>query len=342
MRRRYTAIDLFCGCGGLSLGLRQAGFDVLAAVECDEAAVATYRMNHPAVNVVAADIRTIDTSDVRVALGVGRGELDLLAGCPPCQGYSALRTRNGGRRNRDGRNGLVREMLRFAQAFLPRAIMMENVPGLDGKAALRDLRVGLRELGYEVTVGVKNARFYCVPQRRRRLILLAGHGFQIEFAEESRKEITVRQAIAHLPRAGISGDLLHDLPERRTEEVRKRIAKIPKNGGSRVALGRAQLSCHKGFDGFKDVFGRMAWDVVAPTITGGCFNPSKGRFLHPDEDRCITLREAALLQSFPKDYRFDLSAGKQATALMIGNALPPEFIRRHAIEIKRAIKKRLG
>lgn len=340
-KKSFTAIDLFSGCGGLTEGLRQSGFNVLAAIELDPIAAITYQLNHPNVAVIKEDIVAVDSADLRQRLELKNGELDLLAGCPPCQGYSALRTRNGGKQNRDGRNALVREMLRFTVEFLPKAIMMENVPGLDGKVALRDLCRGLEDLGYEVGVEVKNAQFFGVPQRRRRLILLAGRGFHIPFAEESKEKVTVRHTIAELPPAGSSGDRLHDLPERRTAKVRNLIAKIPKDGGSRSALGReAQLNCHKDFDGFKDVYGRMAWDRVAPTITGGCFNPSKGRFLHPDENRCITMREAALLQGFPPNYKFDSSAGKQEVALMIGNALPPEFIRRHALEITKSLAAR--
>ena len=150
--------------------------------------------------------------------------------------------------------------------------------------------------------------------------------------------ITVRKAIGGLNRAGASGDELHDLPERRAKRVLQLIREIPKNGGSRADLPAArQLKCHIRQDGFHDIYGRMSWDDVAPTITSGCHNPSKGRFLHPDEDRAITLREAALLQSFPQTYRFPLSGGKEAIALMIGNALPPEFIRRHALEIRKAL-----
>ena len=109
---------------------------------------------------------------------------------------------------------------------------------------------------------------------------------------------------------------------------------IPKDGGSRLDLGRQrQLGCHRRCDGFKDVYGRMAWDDVSPTVTGGCVNPSKGRFLHPTKNRCVTLREAALLQSFPPTYRFSLRRGKFPAAQMIGNALPPEFIRRHAKQV---------
>src|SRR5690606_12010561 len=115
---------------------------------------------------------------------------------------------------------------------------------------------------------------------------------------------SVRDAIGDLPKPSVSDDPLHDPMEDRSERIAKMIALIPKDGGSRSALGkRRQLECHKRCNGFKDVYGRMAWDDVAPTITGGCVNPSKGRFLHPTQNRAITLREAALLQSFPPNYQ---------------------------------------
>jgi DNA (cytosine-5)-methyltransferase 1 len=337
--KRFTSIDLFAGCGGLTEGLRQAGFRTLAAVELDPTAADTYRLNHRRVNLLNDDIRRVDPERLRRELGLGRGELDLMAGCPPCQGFSSLRTRNGGRQNRDARNGLVREMLRFVDSFVPSAVMMENVPGLEGKSALVDFVAGLTDLGYRARVQVHDARHFGVPQRRRRLILLAGRGFDIPFASEITAQRTVRDAIGSLPRAGKSGDALHDLPENRSPKIRELISRIPRNGGSRAALGpEAQLQCHRNCEGFRDIYGRMAWNAVAPTITGGCFNPSKGRFLHPEHDRCITMREAALLQSFPLNYRFDIAAGKQAIALMIGNALPPEFIRQQALAVKKAIQ----
>jgi DNA (cytosine-5)-methyltransferase 1 len=124
----------------------------------------------------------------------------------------------------------------------------------------------------------------------------------------------------------------------RSKRVADLIRDIPKDGGSRGDLPKKrQLACHKKSDGFRDVYGRMAWDKVSPTITGGCFNPSKGRFLHPVKNRTITMREAALLQSFPRSYKFNSDIGTQAIALMIGNALPPEFIRRHALAIVEAL-----
>jgi len=339
--KKPMAIDLFSGCGGLTLGLKQAGFRVVGAVEVDPLAVKTYKSNHKRISVWQSDIRKLAASKVMRSLEIESGEIDLLAGCPPCQGFSALRTRNGARWNRDKRNNLVRDMLRFIRVFRPKAVMMENVPGLERRRPFHNLCRGLKSLGYTVKSDVKDAARYGVPQRRRRLILLAGQGFNIPFATKARRFRTVREAIGWLPKPGESGDRLHDKREKRSKKVLKLIREIPRNGGSRLDLPRErQLKCHKRCNGFKDVYGRMAWKDVAPTITGGCFNPSKGRFLHPDQNRAITMREAALLQSFPPDYRFDGSAGKQAVALMIGNALPPEFIRRHALKIWQSLKKR--
>jgi DNA (cytosine-5)-methyltransferase 1 len=154
---------------------------------------------------------------------------------------------------------------------------------------------------------------------------------RIPFGSPAKSRKTVRDTIARLPLAGSSGDKLHDITERRSARIKALIKKIPKDGGGRTDLPyKYQLDCHKRCNGFKDIYGRMAWDAVSPTITSGCFNPSKGRFLHPEEDRAITLREAALLQGFPHRYKFPITTNKSAVALMIGNALPPELIRRHA------------
>ncbi len=164
--------------------------------------------------------------------------------------------------------------------------------------------------------------------------MLAGRSGVVPFAEQTAPRKTVRDAIAALRRPGRSGDQLHDLPENRSSRIRDLIRAVPADGGGRLDLPEnLTLDCHQETTGFTDVYGRMAWDEVAPTITGGCINPSKGRFLHPVQDRAITLREAALLQSFPPSYRFALSRGKYAVAALIGNALPPRFVRAHAREV---------
>jgi DNA (cytosine-5)-methyltransferase 1 len=274
-------------------------------------------------------------------LGLAPGQLDLLAGCPPCQGFSSMRTLNGKRRIRDPQNDLLFDFMRFVHVLKPRAVMLENVPGLATNWRLKKFVRRLTGLGYHHQARILDAANFGVPQRRRRFILIATLTTKPRFAEPDEKRVTVRVAIGHLPKPGSSGDPCHDLPEQRTERVAALIRRIPKDGGSRAALGeRSQLACHRKVDGFKDVYGRMRWDDVAPTITGGCINPSKGRFLHPTQHRTVTLREAAVLQTFPRTYWFALDRGKFSTAQLIGNALPPEFIRRHAIEVKRGLRQR--
>lgn len=336
-RRKPKAFDIFCGCGGTTQGLRDAGFSVVGGIECDELAVDTYRSNHRGVKVWKVDIREMDPTDVLKQHGLKRGELDLMSGCPPCQAFSALRRLNGRRRIRDKESkDLVFEYLRFVEGLYPKVVMVENVPQLINDYRFAEVRKRLRELGYKGDPCIFNAADFGVPQRRKRMIFVASRLGPIDYAvpvtPPQRK--TVREAIGSLPQPGNMGDELHDFPELRGTKVAGLIAMIPKDGGSRVHLGEEhQLLCHLRCNGFKDVYGRMAWDDVAPTITSGCVNPSKGRFLHPDQNRAITLREAALLQSFPKDYNFALDRGKYAAALMIGNAFPPEFVRAHATKI---------
>lgn len=339
-KKILKAVDLFSGCGGLTLGLKQAGFCVVGAVEIEHLAADTYRANHPEVHLWNQDVRRLTAPQILRQLDLERGELDLLAGCPPCQGFSAMRRLNGARRVRDIRNDLVFEILRLAKGLRPKAVMLENVPGLAKNDRLARLKVELKKLGYVVNADVQDAQKYGVPQRRRRLILVAGYRMEIPFAAPTKRVKTVRQAFARLTPSIEKHDVLHNLPEVRSQKVKALIKRIPKNGGSRGDLGvKNQLECHKKCDGFHDVYGRMRWNDVAPTITGGCCNPSKGRFLHPSKNRNISLREAALLQSFPPSYYFSVEGGKFAAAQMIGNALPPEFIRRHALQIVKGLKR---
>jgi len=326
--KRPIAIDLFSGCGGLTLGLKRAGFKVIGAVDNNGLSVETYKANHPEVVVWDEDISKLSTLKIKRRLKIRKRKLDLLAGCPPCQGFSTMRTLNGYRTIKDPRNDLIREFYRFVKDFMPKAVMLENVPGLADDHRFKTFLEQMRDLGYIGNYDVLNAADYGVPQRRRRLIYLAGYKRKIELAPKTKKQKKVKDVIANLPPAGTSGDPIHDLPEKRTPRILQLISKIPKDGGSRTDLLEVdQLECHKKCTGFKDVYGRMAWDDVAPTLTSGCFNPSKGRFLHPEEDRAITMREAALLQGFPKKYKFPITKSKSDIALLIGNALPPPFIK---------------
>lgn len=330
------AVDLFSGAGGLTLGLKRAGFSVLSAIELDPLAGATFQTNHPECDLWLGDIRKIAISDFRRHLGLRPGQLHLLVGCPPCQGFSTINTRNGSRRIDDPRNNLGRNFLRFVEEFEPIAIMLENVPMLSEYQGFSAFCKRLVELGYSYEYRVLDASNYGVPQRRRRLILLAGRYGFINFAPAARKTLTVRDAISHLAPPGRGNDPLHDYHDQRTPRIDSLIKQVPLDGGGRNAFrDRKQLACHKRCDGFYDVYGRMAWDSPAPTITGGCVNPSKGRFLHPQQHRAITLREAALLQAFPQRYKFSMLRGKYRAAEIIGNALPPEFVRRHAVRLHR-------
>jgi DNA (cytosine-5)-methyltransferase 1 len=328
----YTAIDLFAGCGGLTQGLKDGGYRVIGAVELDRKARETYQLNHPDVPLVGADIREITAEEVAELCSLPPGGLDLLAGCPPCQGFSSLRSRNGLEAAPDVRNDLIEEFCRLALSLRPKLVMMENVPALARFQKFKDMIAALEKAGYLVQAQILDVSSFGVAQRRKRLILSASRVGSPRLAHAQTSRRSVRDAIASLPKVGCSGDQLHDSAAKlRSPRVQAIIEAIPRDGGSRSSLpADLSLGCHSKTSGFNDVYGRMRWDDVAPTITGGCHNPSKGRFLHPQENRPISLREAALLQGFPEKYKFKIEHGKEAIALMIGNALPPPFIAAHS------------
>ena len=343
MKRRPVkpklVVDLFSGCGGLSLGLRRAGFKVVAAIDNDPLSVATYRLNHPSTDVKDKHIDEVKPLELMEELGLAPGQLDLMAGCPPCQGFSTLRTLNGSREVEEPQNDLVFDFVRFVECFRPKALMLENVPGLLADKRADTVRGRLERMGYVCRAKVFDAARFGVPQRRRRMIMLGARGSAPAFAKMTRRR-TVSQAIRFLPPPEQSNDPAHNYDVKRAAKVLCLIRRIPKDGGSRTDLpASAQLPCHRDFDGFRDIYGRMAWRNPAPTITGGCINPSKGRFVHPEEDRAITLREAALLQGFPVSYEFDLSRGRYPVAQLIGNAFPPKFAEHFAKAIYRHLEE---
>ena len=322
MARQLLAVDLFSGCGGLTSGIRRAGFKVVSAVEIDELAVRTYKLNHDKVKVLCRDIRAVKGKDL---LSRPNARIDLVAGCPPCQGFSRVRRKNRNRSANDDRNALIDEFRRLVRSLKPKAVFLENVPGIENYQLFKSFVKALRP-EYEVVCKKVDLSDYGVPQRRKRVVLIAGRGFKVAFPEKLDRKRTVRDAIGDVEPPGRSRRRLHNYSVNRAPEVMKRIKAIPKNGGSRESLDKAlALRCHKRFRGFRDVYGRMAWKDQAPTITGGCINPSKGRFLHPMQNRAITLFEAALLQTFPRRYRFPIEAGRYPVAAMLGNALPPVF-----------------
>jgi len=337
----FTAIDLFSGGGGLTVGLKAAGFNVVGAVELDREAASTFQSNHPDTKLFIQDIRNVSGNDL-LALSPN-GTIDLLSGCPPCQGFTSLTAKY---HRDDPRNLLINEMIRLIEEIKPSAVMMENVPGLAqrGKHLFQPVLDKLSDLGYQVTVGVLQVADYGVPQFRRRLVLLAGHGFSIPMPspthsngrEDMPQWKTVRDAISHFssPISFSEAKRLGKVPSRSWHIVRdlsqQNVARLQaaKPGDSWDKIPEhLRPSCHRGgYKGFPNVYGRMEWDKVSPTITGGCTTLSRGRYGHPEEDRTISAREAATLQTFPSEYIFD-TLYMDSVCNIIGNALPCEFAR---------------
>lgn len=337
----FSAIDVFAGGGGLSVGLKRAGFRVAAAVEVDKHAFATYKANHPDVHCLKQDVTTISGTSLLTHAGLER--IDLLAGCPPCQGFTSLTTKY--KDKVDPRNALVLEMARLAEELRPRAIMLENVPGLKKKGGTlyNQLRERLEALDYRLIEGILQVADYGVPQLRRRFVLLAGCGFEIALpaATHARSPSdslapwrTVRDAIENmsepvtLNEAKAKGHV-----ERSDWHIVRKLSAANKNRIKAAKAGNSwekipdhlRPNCHReGYVGFTNVYGRMEWDRPSPTITGGCTTFSMGRFGHPEANRTISVREAALLQTFPADYRLDTPYMEYACK-MIGNALPCDF-----------------
>ena len=333
----YSAIDLFAGCGGLTVGLKRAGFRVSHAIELDKHACSTYKVNHPEVRMLQQDIRTVATPEMSDADGP-----DLVAGCPPCQGFSSLTSKW---HRRDPRNSLVGEMGRFVEDLRPRVVMMENVPGVatKGRHLLNRLIRKLERLGYSVEWGVLQVADYGVPQLRKRFVLLAGKGFRIPLPAPTHS----RDGSGGLLRWRTVGDAIRDQCEPTrydklslvggplavdwhvvrvlsAENERRLRHAVPGDGWTRIPK-RLRPACHqKPTAGFRNAYGRMRWDEPSPTITGGCVTLSKGRFGHPEAQRTISIREAALLQTFPPGYVFDCGYVEHVAA-MIGNALPCDF-----------------
>lgn len=337
---KLIAIDLFSGCGGLTEGMHQAKFKTEIAFEIDEIASKAYKLNHPKTNIITKDIRKVSVNEVKKKLN-GKA-IHLLAGCPPCQGFSSIRRLNRTTPVEDERNSLIMEYVRMVKALKPYTIMMENVPGLTQYDLFQKaIKILTEELKYNVDYKVVNVKDYGVPQSRRRLVLVGSRLGTIKVAAPLNEKKTVRQTIAHLPLPENSSDPIHKIFPTHIPSVQKRIELTPKNGGSRKDLPKQYLlKCHEDENiGFNDVYGRLRWDDYSTTITGGCLNPSKGRFLHPEQNRNISAREAAMLQSFPTNYKFPNDISKTSLALMIGNALPPKFsyyqsenIKKHLLE----------
>ena len=330
-----TAIDLFAGAGGATQGLKDAGFRVVAAVECDANAVDTFEANHPDVDMRPKDIRDVSPEKLRLRIELARFELTLLTACPPCQGFSTL----GSSSYDDERNDLVAQVWRFTREFRPAAVMVENVPGLASDVRWIRLRRQLRAVGYRVRSWIVDAADFGVPQRRRRLIAIAVSEAQAEFPDDLRDvlppslDLAAPHASDVIAQAGSIGESKDEWHRARTPTpvVLERIRAIPA-GGNHYDLPEAlQLACHRrlrrqGRTAATGPYGRIPPEGPAPTMTTRCTTISCGRFVHPTEDRGISLREAALLQTFPPDYAF--VGSYESMERQIGNAVPGETIAR--------------
>jgi len=318
-----TAVDLFAGAGGATTGLRQAGFRVTDAVELDEAAAASYALNHPAVRLQVRNIRDVPED----TLG-GGVHVDLLKSCPPCQGFSTLQKGVV----TDDRNDLVLDTFRFVRALRPKVVLLENVPGIARDWRFDRLTRQLRAAGYGVRHYLVNAEDFGVPQRRRRSILLAVRGRRSQDLPTSLEDTVSRESDCFQPTTAGQvfkatsqltsvQDPLH-VARRSSPIVRKRIEAIPP-GGTRFDLpDELVLDCHRRLLGRSAAgpYGRIRAGSAAPTMTTRCTTPSCGSFVHPTEHRGITLREAALIQTFPPDYGF--KGHYYQIERQIGNAVP--------------------
>lgn len=337
---RFTAIDAFAGAGGLSLGLRRAGFDLLMAFDNDRVAVETHRHNLDS-PVELLDATTTSSEQLMNLAGVAPGELDLLAGGPPCQGFSMQGLGVRG----DPRNELVLRYLEWIRDIRPRAFLIENVPAIKsvrGRHLLEAVSLAARAAGLEMHTAVLDASSYGVPQRRRRAFMVgvpAGTDFQWP-TQAVPRPMTVREAIGDLPSPPEDGSP-HLVVPNHFREARlsalniERIKHVPEGGGRLHLPEHLQLDCHKGGHRHLDTYGRLAWDEPAVTITARFDSFTRGRFGHPVEHRTITLREGARLQSFPDDFIFLGNRGE--VARQIGNAVPPLLGESVAGAIARAI-----
>ena len=350
------AIDLFSGCGGISCGLRAAGFEVLAGADIAPKYIATFQHNFPSAKVITTDLAAQDPMDVLGAVGVQRGELDLLAGGPPCQGFS----KNVPRKFRfleQEQNTQVLTYLKYVESWLPRFVLMENVAEMKNgfeQAYSEEVIDRLNKLGYEVDYAVLNSADFGVPQRRRRAFFIGARGGLKPIIPEPTHNktasddlfggmpghIRVWEAIGDLPSVphGGGSDPMdyasapqNDFQRRlrgTQATVRNHVArKLQPTQFARIAAllpgqGLKDLPEHlKTKGGYSGAYGRLTEDMVAPTITRWVFHPGSGRWGHPRDLRVITIREVARLQAFPDSYVFVGSYNDQAGQL--GNAVPP-------------------
>jgi len=319
-----VAVDLFCGAGGLTHGLTRAGIRVVKGIDVDGTAGETYERNNPGSSFVMGDVRDADPRDLLDGVDRKGSEL-LLAGCAPCQPFSSHARRTG----RDDRRSLMARFAYLVADMLPDHVLAENVPMFMGCRYHAYMLRTLAACGYSYDDGVVDAADYGVPQHRRRYVLLASRKRPVRIPEKTHgtglaRHRSVRDAIASYPRVA-QGEAHSAVSNHRASALskknRERMRRTPVDGGSRKDVVGMTLRCHDGHNGHGDVYGRMRWDKPAPTLTCRCNSISNGRFAHPEQNRGMTVREAAAIQTFPDDYVF-CSPHMVRNAAHVGNAVP--------------------
>lgn len=336
-KKQIKAVDFFCSGGGMSCGMQQAGIEVVAGVDFDLTCKATYEANIKGAEFIHADVFKLKEEALEKDLGLKKNDDNLLLiGCSPCQFWSIINTaREKSAKSKD----LLKEFRRFVEYFNPGYVVVENVPGVmrrKGESGLEDFIEWLKENKYTVHANIHEVSNYGVPQHRKRFTLIANRITNSELypVEYKDKKVTVRDVLGEkngfqkISQGHKDSTVFMHSTAGLNQLNQERLSLTPKDGGTRLAYvfdERLAAPCHYGnTKGFKDIYGRMFWDKPAPTITTKFFSISNGRFAHPEEDRAISLREGAILQSFPKEYIFKTTSIAD-TARMIGNAVPPKY-----------------
>jgi len=332
-----NAVDFFCSGGGMSYGMQKAGVNILAGIDFDINCKETYEANIGENKFIHADVSTLQVEDLQQHLNLQQNDDNLiLIGCSPCQFWSIIPTK---KEKSEQSKDLLKEFRRFVEFFNPGYVVVENVPGVERRKAesgLEDFIIWLENHDYIVHAAIHEVSEYGVPQHRKRFTLIANRVSDniIEPLKYLGKKLNVEDVIGEkngFPKISHGhkdmSDFLHTTAGLRQLNL-DRLAVTPHSGGTRMEYvfdEKLAVPCHYGkTDSFKDIYGRMWWDRPAPTITTKFFNISNGRFAHPDEDRAISLREGAVLQSFPKTYKFK-GTSVANIARMIGNAVPPTY-----------------
>ena len=342
---KLKAVDFFCGAGGMSLGLQNAGITVLAGIDNEKSCRKTYEMNLGDAKFIKHDISTLSAPSLGRRLNICPDDPSLVfAGCSPCQFWSKIRT---DKTKAERTAFLLKKFEKFIRYFRPGFVVIENVPGLyrrKTESILPGFFEFLEKYGYSWDDGIINSSHYGVPQNRIRYLLVATRlGSEISLPPHAQeKELTVGDFIGTqngfdpIPAGHRDDDDFQHWASDLSEKNLRRIRMTPESGGDRSAWkddDSLQIPAYRGKDDFfRDVYGRMYWNRPAPTITTRFNSFSNGRFGHPEEDRAISIREGATLQTFPKDFVFHGTNINQL-ARQIGNAVPPKL----ALEIGRQL-----